>query len=108
MSKFNIEEGQINSKESDRFDLLPNPIQSFTAVFVLSSSPLLASLGWVRGQAGQCLLWQKTVTKHACPLSLTTFLVSPSAEPSAGKCQHVLQGENVFANLCAWVNSLIQ
>lgn len=45
MSKFNIEEGKINSKGSDRFDFLPGPTPSFTAVFVLSSSPLPASPG---------------------------------------------------------------
>jgi hypothetical protein len=41
------------------------------------------------------------VTRHAYPLSLVTFQAFPSAKPSAGKCQHVLQGGNVFANLCA-------
>lgn len=46
-----------------------------------------------RGEQASVSEWQKMVTTHACPLSPTTFRASPSAEPSAGKCQHVLQGK---------------
>lgn len=76
MNKFHIEEEKIHSKELGIFDLPPIPTPSFTTVSAVSGpSPPRNPLGQVRGRQASVSGWRKTVTKHACPLSLTTFLV---------------------------------